>query len=381
MAKLTSGLRMVKIFKLIFHKNAGLYTYGPVFFLMLILACGHHSKNITVVWKDQDAIGISIPEELADHSSAALTNGSLIVSVRGTTRPTAILGGYTKTHHSVIFEPAVPLTPGLVYVVIQSGKQLGTVQVPFAKNEEPPKVTNIYPLADTLPENLLKLYIGFSKPMHRGQVLDYVKLLDNRGDTMRNVFLDLQPELWDTTGRVLTLWLDPGRIKRGLVLNKKLGNPLKRAQAYKLVILMDWKDNRGMKLGKYYSKQFLAGGRQEKAPDTGNWQIGLPKAGSVQPLNIRFPTPMDHYLLLESIQVFDDKGKLVQGHITTSGNDRIWQFVPQSAWQAQNYSLKVAGRLEDLAGNNLNRVFDRDITKDKQQRNEHFYNKVFRILP
>ena len=40
-------------------------------------------------------------------------------------------------------------------------------------------------------------------------------------------FLDLQPELWNAEGTVLTLWLDPGRIKRDLIPNKELGIPLK----------------------------------------------------------------------------------------------------------------------------------------------------------
>lgn len=354
---------------------------GLVFFLSLIFACNHRSKNIMVVWKDQTAIGISIPEELVHHSSDAIKDNSIEISIQGAAHSTAMLGSYSKNNHTVIFDAAVPLMPGLTYVVKQNGTPLGTVQVPFAKNEERPKLVNIYPLADTLPENQLKLYLEFSKPMHRGQSLDYVKIIGSRGDTLKNVFLDLQPELWDTTGRILTLWLDPGRIKRGLVLNQKFGNPLKRAQVYKLTVSSDWKDNRGMKLLKHYDKQFVAGERQEKAPDINSWEVGSPKAGSVTPLNIRFPNPMDHYLLRECIQILDSQNKPVKGHITTLDNDKIWQFVPANLWRAQTYTLTVSARLEDLAGNNLNRVFDRDIRKDKTQRNEQFYKRVFRVLP
>src|ERR1700761_3615995 len=254
MAKLTFGPRMVKIFNLAVSKNARLYLYSLVFFLLPILSCNHPSKNIMVVWKDKDAVGISIPEDLVTDAKSATANNSIKITVQGASGSNRILGSYSINNQSVVFESAVPLMPGLTYVVSQNGKQLGTVQVPFEKNEQRPKLVNIYPLADTLPENQLKLYLEFSKPMHRGQSLDCVKLIDSRGDTMKNVFLDLQPELWDTTGKIITLWLDPGRIKRGLVLNQKLGNPLKRAEVYKLSVSMDWKDNRGMKLAKYYSK-------------------------------------------------------------------------------------------------------------------------------
>jgi hypothetical protein len=37
-------------------------------------------------------------------------------------------------------------------------------------------------------------------------------------------------------------------------------------------------------------------------------------------------------------------------------------FIPNKPWSPGQYNLQVEARLEDLAGNNLNRLFDRDVT-------------------
>ena len=77
-----------------------------------------------------------------------------------------------------------------------------------------------------MPENLLKIYLRFSHPMREGQSDKYISLIKNGKDTLPDVFLNLQPELWNEDRTVLTVWLDPGRIKRDLQPNLKLGNPL-----------------------------------------------------------------------------------------------------------------------------------------------------------
>ena len=62
--------------------------------------------------------------------------------------------------------------------------------------------------------------------MQEGQALENITVIKNGKDTIPSIFLDLQPELWNKERTILTLWLDPGRIKRDLQPNKKLGLPL-----------------------------------------------------------------------------------------------------------------------------------------------------------
>ncbi len=374
---LTFGHPMERIYKFILIVNTRLcFRCGLVFFLLTLLAaCKPHDQKITLVWKNDLATGIQIPEYLIRDPSALREKHSVKIVRNGSTQ--AILGDFTTDNDLVVFTPVIPLSPGLSYTVWQDNKPIGNVDVPHDKTAAPALVA-IYPQTDTLPENTLKLYFSFSKPMRSGQSLNYVCLLDKNKDTMRNVFLNLQPELWDTTSKVLTLWLDPGRIKRGLVLNKALGNPLKKAESYTLVVSQQWKDTHGISLAKNYTKHFVAGAHDGKQPNIDTWQLSTPKPGSKQPLLINTSESLDHYLLQECITVLDSRGSAVKGTIALSNNDKLWTFTPASPWSAQAYKLSVKATLEDLAGNNLNRVFDRDLTKDKQT-NQDCFTRVFTV--
>ncbi len=213
--------------------------------------------------------------------------------------------------------------------------------------------------------------------MRTGQSLEHIFLLDRKGDTMRNVFLNLQPELWDTSGNVLTLWLDPGRIKHGLVLNKKLGNPLTQHAHYKLVVSTTWKDTEGLNLAKTYTKSFIVGAADHDVPDIQKWTLSRPTLGTTNPLRVDTKEPMDHLLLAESLSIVDSNNEVIEGNVLIK-KDRIWEFTPIKAWHSGNYYLEAKARLEDLAANNLNRVFDRDIRKEKG-RNEGVMRREFVI--
>jgi hypothetical protein len=376
MAKLTFGHLMGKIYKLSFIKNTRLYIqYGLVFFLFMIFyCCKDHSQKVTLLWKDHRAMAIQIPAYLTKDIS---THPLKVILAIGKEQK-GILGDFADDGDIVLFKPLIPLSPGLTYKLLQNKRVIGNISVPFDKDEQPPVLIAIYPEKDTLPENLLKFYFRFSKPMQTDQSLNYICLLDEHEDTMRNVFLNLQPELWDTTGTVLTLWLDPGRIKRGLVLNRKLGNPLKKSETYELVLSEQWKDSHALKLSKSYTKQFVVAARDSQIPDVAQWELNNPKAGTTTPLIINVKEPLDHYLLQESIRVVDSSRKAVKGTIEISEKDQIWKFTPSSPWRPSGYKLRVKANLEDLTGNNLNRVFDRDITKEMRKDNE-YYEKEFKV--
>jgi hypothetical protein len=265
----------------------------------------------------------------------------------------------------------------MTYEVWQQAQLIATITVPGAGGSKP-KLLTIYPESDTLPENLLKFYLHFDHRMRTGEVLQHVHLLNAQGDTLPNIFLNLQPELWDTTGTTLTLWLDPGRIKRGLALNRALGNPLTTAQHYQLVVSADWKDSEGLPLDHPYTKRFLAGGHDGTMVDMNRWQIATPKPGTQEPLTIYLQEALDHYLLTETLSIQDANGNEIPGVIKTADRDQQWTFSPLQNWQAGTYQLKAQATLEDLAGNNLNKVFDRDVRMD-EHKDQAFFLKGFEV--
>jgi len=57
----------------------------------------------------------------------------------------------------------------------------------------------------------------------------------------------------------------------------------------------------------------------------------------------------------------------VSGQISLYKDESAWRFTPNQPWNESEYQIVVETRLEDLAGNNLNRPFDRDTTQEEAE--------------
>ena len=214
-----------------------------------------------------------------------------------------------------------------------------------------------------MPENLLKIYLHFDQPMREGVSGKFVKLIKSQRDTIEGAFLDLQPELWNPGRTVLTLWLDPGRIKRDLQPNKRLGAPMQPGTHYQIVISKEWTDARGKKLAKACEKAFVTTHKDSLSPQPARWTLVSPAPATKQPLRINFKEPLDHGLLQEVLSIQDSHGRQVSGKWKIADSEMQCSFTPNADWEAGGYKIRIEPRLEDLAGNNLVRPFDRDVTK------------------
>lgn len=275
-----------------------------------------------------------------------------------------MLGSYGVNNHILTFHPRFPLTAGRYRVVFKAS---GTDRVEAAF-DGPPNATNpltrvdrIYPSTDVLPSNSLRLYIYFSAPMSRGEAWQHVHLID--ADTNRPVdipFLALEQELWDQHNQRLTVLFDPGRIKRGLVPTNTIGPAVVEGKRYKLVVDREWHDARGVRLVEGFEKPFRGGPADRVAPEPRNWRITAPKSGTVEPLVIVFPKPMDYVLLQRMIGIFDGHGEIA-GTIAVERNETEWRFTPSDTWKPGSYRITADNTLEDISGNHLDRPFDVDI--------------------
>ena len=178
---------------------------------------------------------------------------------------------------------------------------------------------------------------------------------------------------------MLTLWFDPGRIKRDLQPNQNLGTPLQLNNRYKLVIDKNWRDERGLNLGSGYEKNFTVGKRDNASPDPANWDVNSPKASTKEALTINLHEPLDYLLLKNAINIVDNNGKAIEGAFVPTSKENILNFTPAQAWQRAEYTIKIEARLEDLAGNNLNRLFDNDLTQPVKKDQQKIFVKKFRV--
>ena len=109
-------------------------------------------------------------------------------------------------------------------------------------------VTHVFPSGDVIPENQLRMYIEFSAPMGRRSGIEYVALLDERGQEVEGPFLPLDYEFWNADRTRFTVFFDPGRVKHDILPNKQMGRALKIGKSYTVLVRSEWQDANGLPL-------------------------------------------------------------------------------------------------------------------------------------
>lgn len=280
-----------------------------------------------------------------------------------------MLGTCTLEGKLLIFRPRFSFREGQEYIVEFAGSPNDPLKtayftVPQSPRQTPVFVEAVYPGAGQVPANLLKVYLYFSGPMGLGDIYEHIRLLDENGAEVEKPFLELEPALWDKHHRRLTLWFDPGRIKTDLQPNLSSGKPLQAGRCYKLVVSGKLHDAFGQPLAYDFEKKICTFEEDVTKPDPSDWQVIPPGARTQEALTIRFPEVMDKAGLENGIAVVDNGGRLVAGKVTVSGSETQWAFIPEASWQAGDYQLLLDPRMEDLAGNNLMRLFDTPVRAD-----------------
>ncbi len=283
-----------------------------------------------------------------------------------------MLGSYRIDKGVLRFTPRFPLARGVRYRAVLdpsalpggSGKRLeAALSLPRPERKPTAVVRQVYPTSDRLPENQLKFYLHFSAPMAQGGSYRHIKLLDDKGAAIEWPWLELDQELWDPSGTRFTLFLDPGRIKRGLKPREDVGPVLEEGKRYTLVLDRGWNDAEGAPLKEGFKKTFTVGKPDEAQPDVKTWKLAAPAAGTREPLRVTFPKSMDHALAERMVWVAGAGGKKIAGKVEITDRETRWSFTPDQPWAAGAYHLVADTRFEDLAGNSLGRPFEVDVLR------------------
>ena len=259
----------------------------------------------------------------------------------------------------LVFVPRYPFVAGAEYrVEVRRGPSASIVR-PARPLDPTTTVVAIHPSLATVPRNLLRFYVEFSAPMSEGEVARCVSLVDAAtGAPLRDAILSFEPELWDPSRRRLTVFLDPARIKRGLVPHADAGYPLIEGRAFEIVVDAGFRDAQGQPLVRSHRVRCAVGPDLRGRVDPGRWTVGRPlRRGPPDPLHLEFDRPLDVGLLAHGVRVVG-----VDGTGAPAGDGRSWTFVPAEPWSATGTpTVRVDPILEDVAGNSVSRVFDRDL--------------------
>ena len=316
------------------------------------------------------------PSELRGLAAASLDEArwSAVLQVRvagaAADRP-AVTGKYVVTSTAVEFAPRFPLDAGLPYAVTFDPSKLPdpraetavvrTVSLPKVDKAPSTTVTRILPTSEVIPENHLRMYVEFSAPMSRMSGVPFIRLIDDRGEVVPEVFLPLEADFWSPDATRYTVFFDPGRVKRGILPNEQMGRALVVGRTYAVEIDAQWKDADGLPLAKPYRQAFRVGPADERPVTPLSWTLTLPRAETRDPFIIAFPESLDHGLLQRAIGVSRRDGGPIAGAIRIDPGETRWNFTPDDSWTRGAYTVVVLSILEDLAGNSVGRLFEVDV--------------------
>ena len=323
-----------------------------------------------------DGVAAETLKALGRHSVAASEWARVLVvyaepaagAVSGKTALPPMAGSWRIANGRVRFEPQFPLVHGVRYrAEFRAGRETPVTsffELPARKTGVPTEVVRVFPSSDVLPENQLKFYVQFSAPMSRGGTYEHVHIRDADGRVIDLPFLELDEELWDPAMTRLTLLIDPGRIKRGVKPLEDIGPVFEQDRSYSLTLEKSCRDAFGRPLRQTFEKKFRIGAADRTPPDPRRWKIEAPKSATREPLVVEFDEPMDHALALRLIRVATGAGEKAElgGEATLARDEHEWRFVPAAPWKRGRYGVTVATTIEDLAGNNIGKTFDVDLS-------------------
>ncbi len=280
-----------------------------------------------------------------------------------------ILGRTVLEADRMRFEPRFPLAAQLPISMEFRGRRLArdlglpgllddslrSAQLPAAPAQAPAQVVELQPAEKQLPENLLRFYLQFSRPIRGHDLHRSIRLVDAvTGSEVPDAFVEIPSGLWDPSGQRLTLLLHPGRIKRGVGPHQVQGPPLREGQWYRLEVGPGLVDRSGRPVATF-EHRFQAGPALRRKLVPQQWTIVVPRnAGDA--VTIRPTVPVDSALIRRSLEIAGPQGA-VAGSLEVQTSSQI-RFRPAAGWLPGRYEIRIDPGLEDVAGNRIDRVFD-----------------------
>lgn len=222
-------------------------------------------------------------------------------------------------------------------------------------SDDVPRLIGVHPSGRDWPVNILRFHLVFDREMETGGAADSVAIETALGQTVHGAVVDLPDGLWSPDGRVLTLLLHPGRIKRGLAASVQLGLALLPGQDYQLVVRPRLSDLQGHALAEITRVPFR-GAPPQKAPlDPAHWQWVSPDPGSHEPIVVHVGCALDFLSVRHALRVITADGAC---HAVTP--DVVGETLllhPHAPWPKAGY-LCLGPTLEDVCGNRVGASFE-----------------------
>ena len=272
---------------------------------------------------------------------------------------TSIIGSIKQEGAYRFFRPLIPFDLETSYT-LSCDELLIPFKILIPEQHQTMEVVDIFPATAQVPSNILKWYVRFSRPVNPIKIYDHIQFRDEQGDPIERSILNLAAPLLSDDGTLLTIWVEPGRQKQLLGPNQRLGGVFEPDRNYTLHIDALLKDDRGVPIGMEVNHEFSTIAADRAKPSMEDWEVSDIPAQTRLPLEIRTKEPLDYGSLVDAFSI-TQQGSVVTGTLKYNSLSSTISFTPDERWSAGMYTIELAYRLEDLAGNNLRHLFDRPI--------------------
>ncbi len=343
------------------------------FFLLQICICIGYAQEVSDFITNKNFIAIKSQDAT---NSIRVYKGYL--SKEELLQAIPIIGRTKITNTETRFTPKVPFDWNQAYTAIYNSTiEHFTIELP--SDYKHLKVISVYPSSKLVPANILKWYVRFSKPVNEASIYDHLHFITKKGDTLSNATLFLKNPLISEQGKLLTIWVEPGRQKRELKPNQKLGTVFVPEKEYTLAISKTIKDQSGIPMNKSFQNTFMISEADRTKPNIKKWKLLPPKKNTRFHLEIQTNEILDYGSATHSFSILNNRNSRIEGQWELKNQDSSLVFSPNQSWESGTYKIIINPQLEDTAGNNLERLFDQEIHLKSTKKNTATYTLGFEI--
>lgn len=299
---------------------------------------------------------ICVPQVIADSDTGRQGQKPFLYLVSGAEiSELPVAGNYTEANGRICFQPLYPLAEGASFVLRTAGYSDTIISVAASKMTIPAETSSvkaIYPLADTIPENILFFHVRFSQPMKEDKnAWKKVHITDDQGATIPGTWR--QRSYWLDSGRLLVLMIHPGRVKSGIHYT---GPVFAIGKAYNVEVDSTMEDQYGRPLTASAHHRYIITDEQRQKL----LACAVPRtvqAGTKEAIEIKFCNGIDHAAACTGIFMYDAAGKSLACTVQQYEEYTV-RIQPDEIWPEGKIQLELSGSLYDCAGNRLNRLFE-----------------------
>lgn len=265
-----------------------------------------------------------------------------------------VAGTYSHSGDQLCFEPLYPLAEAQRFLLKARGCRDTVISTPAVT--APPlaaaAAVSVYPLADSIPENILFFHVRFTQPMQEDRnAWKKISIRDEQGKVIPGTWR--QRSFWLDSSRLLVLMIHPGRVKSGI---RYMGPVFAAGHSYTLVVDSSLADAYGRPLAGSLTRRYTAVPEvQERLQVYGMTQ--KLKADTREPLVIRFVNGVDHAAACTGILMYDAAGRLLPCTVQQYEACTV-SIQPRDPWPRGKLRLEFSGALYDCAGNRRHRLFE-----------------------